>query len=64
MTPGETSSVWPPVSWQPGTVLCEVQAGFRGCVGNDDQVLAGAQAKGFSGICVSLTAHSSLGQFQ
>lgn len=50
MTPGETSSVWPPVSWQPGTVLCEVQAGFRGCVGNDDQVLAGAQAKGFSGI--------------
>lgn len=50
MTPGETSSVWPPVSWKPGTVLYEVQAGFRGCVDNDDQVLSGAQAKDFSGI--------------
>lgn len=50
MTLGETSSAWPPINWQSGTVLYEVQAGFRGCVGNDDQVLAGAQAKGFSGI--------------
>lgn len=40
---------WPPISWKPGTVLYEVQAGFRGCV-DDDQVLSGVQAKGFSGI--------------